>query len=69
MRVEPVLRPSTEAVRAIVTPPAYLGIAERTVDLNAGVLSAVEGSKLRIELEMNRQLQSGIVRAHPRARA
>jgi hypothetical protein len=59
MRVEPVQRPSTKAVRAVVTPPAYLGIAERTVDLNSGVLSVVEGAKLRIDLEMNRPLKSG----------
>ena len=36
----------------MVTPPAYLGIPERTVDLNTGVVSAVEGSKVRIELDM-----------------
>jgi hypothetical protein len=59
MRIEPVLRPSTKSVRAIVTPPEYLGIPERTVDMNSGVLSAVEGSKLRIELEMSRNLASG----------
>jgi hypothetical protein len=59
MRVEPVQRPSTVAVRALVTPPAYLGIVERKVDLNSGVLSVVEGSKLRIDLEMNRALESG----------
>lgn len=59
MRVEPVQRPSTVAVRALVTPPAYLGIAERTVDLNSGVLSLVEGARLRIDLEMNRPLESG----------
>ncbi|RPJ35901.1 MAG: hypothetical protein EHM17_00535 [Verrucomicrobiaceae bacterium] len=59
MRIEPVQRPSTKAVRAVVTPPAYLGIAERSVDLNSGVLSVVEGGKLRIELEMNRPLESG----------
>jgi len=59
MRIEPVQRPSTVAVRAAVTPPAYLGIAERGVELNTGVLSVVEGSKLRIDLEMNRALESG----------
>jgi hypothetical protein len=59
MRVEPVLRPATESVRAIVTPPAYLGIPERTVDLNTGVLTAVEGGKVRIELAMSRTLASG----------
>jgi hypothetical protein len=56
--VEPVLRPSTETVRAIITAPAYLQIPERSVDLNAGVLSAVEGGKVRIELGMTRPLAS-----------
>lgn len=59
MRVVPWLRPATESVRAILMPPAYLGIAERAVDLNTGVLSAVEGSKVRIELAMTRPLASG----------
>lgn len=59
MRVEPVQRPATESVHATVTPPDYLGIPERTLDLNTGVLSAVEGSKVRIELDMTRQLASG----------
>lgn len=56
LQVEPLLRPSSENVRATVTPPAYLGIPERTVDLNTGVLSAVEGGKVRIELTMTRPL-------------
>lgn len=59
MRVEPVMRPSAESVHAVVTPPEYLGIPERTVDLNTGVLTAVEGGKVRIELEMTRPLASG----------
>lgn len=59
MRVEPLQRPSTVAVRALVTPPAYLGITERNVDMNSGVLSVVEGAKLSIDLEMNRALESG----------
>lgn len=56
LKVEPWQRPSTESVRAILTPPAYLGIPPRTIDLNTGVLSAVEGSTARIELTMNRPL-------------
>ena len=56
LTVEPVLRPSAEMVRAVVEPPEYLGIAGRTVELSAGTLSAVEGSKLRFELEINRPL-------------
>ena len=59
LKVEPWQRPSTEAVRAILTPPAYLGIPEHSIDLNTGVLSAVEGSKVRIELSMNRPLAAG----------
>lgn len=59
LRVDPVLRPAAESVQATITPPAYLGIPERTIDLNTGVLSAVEGSKARIELAMTRPLASG----------
>jgi hypothetical protein len=59
LRVEPLLRPSTESVRAVLTPPAYLGIPPRTIDLNTGVLSAVEGGKVRIELAMTRELAAG----------
>lgn len=56
--VEPVMRPNMESVAAILVPPAYLGIPERTVDLNNGVLSAVEGSSFRIRLQANRPLAS-----------
>ena len=47
-----------ETVTAVVTPPGYLGIPEKTVDLNTGVVSAVEGSKIRIDLTTTRQLAS-----------
>jgi len=59
MRIEPVLRPTAESVNATITPPAYLRIPERTIDLNTGVLTAVEGSKVRIELAMTRPLGAG----------
>ncbi len=58
VRIEPVPRPSMASVTALVTPPDYLGIPEKTVDLNTGVLSAVEGSKVRIDLTATRQLAS-----------
>ena len=58
-RVEPVLRPTAESVVAVVSPPAYLGIPERTVDLATGVVSAVEGGNLRVELAMSRPLAAG----------
>lgn len=56
MRVDPVQRPSAESVHAVVSAPAYLGIPDHTVDLNTGVLGAVEGSKVRIEFQMTRAL-------------
>lgn len=59
LRVEPLLRPAAISVRALVSPPAYLGIPQRPIDLNSGVLSAVEGTKVRIELSMNRPLATG----------
>lgn len=58
MKVEPIQRPSVKAVAATVTPPAYLAIPEQTVDLSNGVLSAVEGSRVRIKLTTNRALAS-----------
>ncbi len=58
VRIEPVQRPGMESAVAVVTSPAYLGIAEKTVNLNTGVLSAVEGGKIRIELTTNRPLAS-----------
>jgi hypothetical protein len=58
MRVEPVQRPGTQSVRAVVSPPSYLGIPEQSVDLNTGVVSAVEGSKIGVRLDMTRELQS-----------
>ncbi|MEN9973998.1 MAG: hypothetical protein RLZZ282_4 [Verrucomicrobiota bacterium] len=59
LRIEPLLRATTESVHAMVTPPAYLGIARHRVDLNTGVLSAVEASTVRIELTMTRPLATG----------
>ncbi len=59
MKVLPMQRPSAESVRAVLTPPAYLGIPQQTVEMNAGVVSAVEGSKVRISLGMNRAIASG----------
>ena len=58
VRIEPVQRPGMESALAVVTSPAYLGILEKTVNLNTGVLSAVEGGKIRIDLTTNRPLAS-----------
>ncbi len=56
VRVEPVQRPAMEDAAAVVTFPAYLGIPEKTANLNTGVLSAVEGGKIRIRLTTTREL-------------
>ena len=58
VRVEPVQRPAIEDSTALVTFPAYLGIPEKSANLNTGVLSAVEGSKVRIRLTTTRALAS-----------
>ena len=57
-RVEPVPRPSIEGVTAVITSPEYLGISEKTISLNSGVLSVVEGSTFRIDLSATRPLAS-----------
>lgn len=59
IRIQPVPRPSMESIFAHVTAPSYLKIPEKVVDLKTGVLSAVEGSQVRIELIPNRPLASG----------
>ncbi|MEY4569469.1 MAG: hypothetical protein RLZZ398_908 [Verrucomicrobiota bacterium] len=56
VRVEPVPRPAIKDAAAAVTFPAYLGIPEKTANLNTGVLSVVEGSKIRIRLTTTREL-------------
>ena len=58
IRVEPVPRPAVENAVAVVTSPDYLEVPERTVDLGSGVVSAVEGSTVRMELKTNRPLAS-----------
>jgi hypothetical protein len=58
VRVEPVQRPAMEDSTALVTFPAYLGIPEKSANLNTGVLSVVEGSKVRIRLTTTRALAS-----------
>ncbi len=56
VRVVPLPRPTMKSVSAVVVAPSYLGIPEKTLDLKMGVLSAVEGSQVRIELMTNRPL-------------
>jgi len=56
LRVKPLERPAVEDVWAILTPPAYLGIPERRINLFTGSLSAVQGSRIQFELNMTRPL-------------
>ncbi len=58
VRIEPVLRPVAEQVIALVKPPAYLQVPEKTLDLNSAVVGAVEGSEVVITLTTNRPLAS-----------
>ncbi len=59
LRVDPLPRPAAASVSARVTAPSYLHIPERSVALNAGVITAVEGSQLSVELAMTRPLAGG----------
>ena len=67
VRIEPLQRPAIEAANAVVSFPPYLGIKEKKVDLGKGMLSAVEGGKIRIELTSSRKFSSatfGPTRSH-----
>ncbi len=56
MIVEPMQRPSVEDVWAIQTPPAYLCLPEKRINLLTGSLSAVEGSTLSFGMTMTSAL-------------
>ncbi len=58
LHIEPIPRPSVESVTATIISPSYLGIPEQQVDLSSGVVTAVEGSSVRVQLAMNRPLVS-----------
>ncbi len=57
--VRPLQRPGVLSTRAFVTSPAYMNLPERTVELNTGELSLVEGSKLVFEMDLSREVRSG----------
>lgn len=53
--LRPLARPEVVAATATVSLPAYLGLPEpRTRDVSGGVLSAVAGSEVALELELSR---------------
>ncbi|MFD0892132.1 hypothetical protein KBB96_11945 [Luteolibacter ambystomatis] len=57
-RIIPVQRPAAEGTVARVIPPAYLGIPEKTIELDTGVLSVVEGSQVDVRIRTSRALSS-----------
>ena len=59
LRIEPRVRPAVRGIEAIVTPPAYLGLGEKSMDCSAGVLSVVSGSKVRFVLKVDKPLRFG----------
>ena len=59
LKVEPMQRPHVTGTRVKVKSPAYMGIADRELDLTIGEISAVEGSELVFEMDMSRPVQSG----------
>jgi len=58
MKIQPMPRPGIESVNATITPPGYLGIPPKSVDINTGVLNVVEGSKVRLDLISSRPLKN-----------
>jgi len=63
--VEPVLRPDTEAIAAKVYYPDYIQQEPRRIDLRAGVLSVLEGSKVSLEATVTRELASAKMTFRP----
>jgi hypothetical protein len=58
IEVMPTLRPSISKVSGTIQHPAYLQLSDKELDLGSGVLSAVQGSKIKVEVEATRELAS-----------
>ncbi|WP_035602904.1 hypothetical protein [Haloferula sp. BvORR071] len=58
IRVTPTLRPAIRRVFGVIHHPEYLQLPDREVDLGAGVLSAVQGSKVQVTVDATRELAS-----------
>jgi len=58
VQVMPMQRPISERVSVKLTPPEYLQIPPRNVELLTGIVSVVEGSTVSINLTANRPLES-----------
>jgi hypothetical protein len=58
--VEPLQRPGVLSTRAFVKSPDYMRLPDRTVELTTGELSLVEGSRLVFEMDLSREVRSGV---------
>lgn len=58
IEIIPSLRPAIRRTTARLEYPSYLGLPDRDFDLGTGVLPAVQGSRIRIEIEATRPLAS-----------
>lgn len=60
LKVRPLQRPSVMKTRAYVSFPNYLGQEPLGWELSTGELSLLEGSEVRLEMEMSRPVVSGV---------
>ncbi|HEY1123151.1 MAG TPA: hypothetical protein VGE67_16175, partial [Haloferula sp.] len=58
IKVIPTLRPAIRKVFANITYPDYLQMPSKEIDLGSGVLTSVQGSKVRITTDATRDLRS-----------
>lgn len=58
IEVTPTLRPAISKVSGSIKHPEYLQLPDKELDLGSGVLSAVQGSKIRVTVEATRELAS-----------
>ncbi len=58
IEVIPTLRPAISKVSGTIQHPDYLQLPDKEVDLGSGVLSAVQGSKIKVAVEATRELAS-----------
>eukprot|EP00903_Cladosiphon_okamuranus_P004037 g4035.t1 len=59
MKVEPMQRPFVESTRVYVDFPAYMQLPKREIELTAGEIGAVAGTRLVFEMNMSRPVRAG----------
>ena len=58
LRLEPVIRPAVENVRASIILPDYLERPDINADLRSGFITILEGSSIKIQTTTTRKLSS-----------